>query len=473
MHDQLESFNLILFGITSNLSQIKIIPALYSFEEKGLFSESTQIIGIARKDWDRNQFENFIKESLINHKSIKYEDKTLSSLLKKMKYIQGNFNLNDSDAIYPQLTQFKGNNLFYLATYPNLYEQIFIGLKKYKLNLQDNGWSRVMIEKPIGTNWSSSMDLNKKIQDSFYESQIYRLDHYLGKETLQNILAFRFGNVFIQSLMSNQFVEQIQITAAESFGIGARGGYYDSMGALLDVGQNHLLQMLVVATMEAPESFTNDDVTKERIQILENLRPIPNSLVLGQYNGYLYEENIDPNSKTDTFFAFKTEIDNERWRGVPIFIRAGKKLKTDVTEISIVFKQSQNQIFNNFELESKPNILTFRIQPNEGIGMDMLFKKPGHKFQLTRDYMQFCYRNDQKPLDAYEKLLFDAIKGDATFFNDSPEVSAAWKFIDKLKAKNYSIQIYEPGSWGPELSNEMINNHGFSWIEPTENLCTI
>ncbi len=467
---KLEAFNLILFGMTSNLAQLKLIPALYSLEENNWLAEGTRMWGIARRDWDREAFSSFIRRVLQESKAIVVSEEVAGRLIARMSYIQGDFGDNQ---VYEQLQTIRGNKLLYLATYPDLYGEIFEGLAKSGLNKQEKGWSRLMIEKPIGRDLTTALALDRQLHEYFQESQIYRLDHYLGKETLQNILAFRFGNVFIQSLMSNEFVDHVQITAAEEFGIGQRAGYYDTMGALLDVGQNHLLQMLVVAMMEAPVKFGNDEVTRARVKVLESLKTFPDSLVLGQYNGYLYEDQVAADSKTDTFFAFKTEIDNERWRGVPIYVRGGKKLSRSVSEVAIVFRKPQDLVFGSYEMAQKPNVLTYRIQPNEGIGMEMLFKKPGHKFDVGRDYLQFCYKPGDKPMDAYVKLLFDAISGDATFFNDSPEVMAAWKFVDGLRNNTPRLEVYDPGSWGPEASDRLLARDGREWIEPSEALCRI
>lgn len=475
----MEAFNLVIFGITSNLAQLKLIPALYDLEKDGLLPDKTQVIGIGRKELTKTGFENYINQVFEtenknhNHATDK---KIFTSLFRKMHYLRGDF--NDS-SVYQNLKKYlreespsNNNRLFYLATYPNLYPVIFNQLKLHRLNRQGQGWVRLMIEKPIGYDLGSSLELDRILHRFFQEQQIYRLDHYLGKETIQNILVFRFSNTFLQPLMNRDFVDHIQITAAEEFGIGKRGGYYDSMGALRDVGQNHVLQMLVVATMEAPSEFTNRPVTDERIKILKSLVPNNNKIIFGQYNGYLYEENVNPLSKTDTFFALKTEINNARWKGVPIYIRAGKHLARSVAEISIVFKVPDVRLFKNHKLGNRPNVLTYRIQPNEGIGLEIVTKRPGYKFYLDRDYMQFCYKVDgNEPYNTYEKLIYDTISGDPTFFNDSPEVEAAWKFVDKLTPRVKKPYIYNPGSWGPEDANSLIEKDGRSWIEPSSVLC--
>jgi glucose-6-phosphate 1-dehydrogenase len=276
--------------------------------------------------------------------------------------------------------------------------------------------------------------------------------------------------------MNNQYVDHIQITASEDFGIGKRGGYYDSVGALKDVGQNHQLQMLAFATMDAPAEFANHEVTSERIKILQNLMADPSSVVFGQYQDYTQEENVDPTSQTETFYALKAEIDTPRWKGVPIYIRAGKKLKQTATEIAVVFKLSTNQLFKDQQAAMEPNVLFFRIQPNEGIVMRILTKKPGHGVELEPTYMQFCYRQDPTfhtfP-DPYEKLISDAIRGDQTFFNAGEEAEAQWAFIDPLSLSKPEVHSYEPGSWGPEAADRLIEKDGRKWLEPSEQFCVI
>lgn len=457
-------FVLIIFGITGNLSQIKLIPALYDIAEKNLLPEGTTIIGIARQPKTRAEFVEYIDQVLhLENKHHKHQIKkeVVKSLTSKMFYLDGT--LSDP-SFYENLKKHltHKNIIFYLATYPNLYETIFTNLKKSGLSSEKNGWTRLMIEKPIGTDLRSSKTLNKMILKYFSENQIYRLDHYLGKETLLNLLTFRFRNGIFEPLINKKFVDHIQITAAENFGIGARGSYFESVGALKDVGQNHLLQMLALATMDNPREFSNADITRERLKILKKLIPTPKKLVLGQYQGYTKEANVAPNSNVDTYFAFKTEIKNNRFKGVPIYIRGGKKLNRWVTEISIVFKAG--------------NILIYRVQPSEGIVLTIEVKKPGHDFVLEKEYMQFCYKidpNEHSLVDPYERLIFDAIRGDQTNFNDAQEVEAEWKFIDGLSKYLPNPLPYQAGSWGPKQADELLKKDGREWLEPSMEFCRI
>lgn len=471
-----KSLSLVIFGITGNLAQIKLIPVLYDMAEKDLLPENMSIIGIARKPMTDKEFQDYFHHVLhlanIHHQHEIKED-VFKKLCKKLRYISGNA---DDPELYNKLSSHHGNCIYYLATYPGLYKAIFDNLQKFGLNKQDGGWARLMIEKPIGHDLKSARELNHLLLKYFTEDQIYRLDHYLGKETLQNILTFRFANGIFEPLINKNYIDHIQIMATEDFGIGKRGGYYDQVGALKDVGQNHQLQMLAFATMDAPMEFSNKAVTSERIKILKSLRPIPQDIVFGQYKGYRKEENVDPNSNTDTYYALKTYIDNDRFKDVPIYIRAGKALRQTATEISIVFKSPGNRLFKDLHSEDKPNVLIYRIQPNEGIVFKILTKLPGHDLKLAPEYMQYCYRTDphmHNIPDPYERLIVDTIRGDQTFFNDAEEVEAQWEFIDPLADTHKKLAKYEPGSWGPKEADELIEKDGRSWLEPSMEFCRI
>lgn len=480
----MDSFALIIFGITSNLAQIKLLPALYDLAEKNLLPKEMTIIGIGRRQLSETEFKDFLHRSI--HTQSKHHshdvDHTISTtLINHFHYLSGHFEDagNTDENTYTRLKSLLEehgkdcqNHLYYLATYPNLYENIFHSLDKYDLNKNTEGWVRLMIEKPLGHDLKSAQDLDKLLHNYFSEKQIYRLDHYLGKETLQNILTFRFGNGIFEPLINRDHLDHIQITAAEDIGVGKRGGYYDAVGALKDVGQNHELQLIAAATMDAPREFTNPAVTKERIKILQNLVSMPDKLVFGQYSGYTSEENIAPNTKTETFFAIKTEINSSRFQGVPIYVRAGKKMPSYRTEINLVFKNPVNRLFTHLEMGDCPNVLTYRIFPNEGVGLQVVTKNPIHDWQLDQSRMEFCYPPEADRLpDAYEKLLYDALQGDQTFFNDAAEIEAEWAFTDKLLAKKPSPIIYEPNTWGPKEADKLIESDGRHWLIPSEDFC--
>ena len=477
----MDSFALVIFGITGNLAQIKLIPALYDMAEKGLLPKNMSVVGIARKVMNRDDFKKHFYDSLKTqniHHQHEIKEEVFKDLADRIHYIDGHL---DEPSFYKRLNEFldkKGykNRIYYLATYPDLYSHVFENLQKLGMNQQKSGWIRLMIEKPIGDNLKSAQSLNKLLLKYFKEDQIFRLDHYLGKETLQNILTFRFSNDIFEPMINKDYIDHIQITAAEEFGIGKRGGYYDLVGALKDVGQNHQLQMLAFATMDAPTEFKNEAVSKQRIKILENLKPMPEKIVFGQYEGYKNEPNVNPNSNTDTFYALKTYIDNDRFKGVPIYIRAGKKLKQYVTEISIVFKNPKNRLFRDTNLGDEPNVLIYRIQPNEGIVLKMLTKEPGHQVKVKPEYMQYCYRTDPHGHllpDPYERLLVDTIRGDHTFFNSAEEVEAQWAFTDPLSKVRGKPVIYKAGTWGPKEADKLLEDDSRAWLEPSMEFCRI
>lgn len=470
------SLALIIFGITGNLTQKYLIPALYDMEEKGSIPQNMKIIGIARKAMTKDKLEEYINQVLhqenIHHKhDIKTE--VFKKLFSRIQYKKGD--LNDPQLYLALKSSLQADNrIFYLATYPDLYQEVFNNLQKTGLSKQDHGWARVMVEKPIGTDLQSAKQINNLLGSYFSEDQIYRLDHYLAKETLQNILTFRFGNGIFEPLINKDYIDHIQITAIEDFGIGKRGGYYDNVGALKDVGQNHQLQMLAFATMDAPSQFSNQAVTKQRIKVLKSLVADTKKIIFGQYQGYKDEENVNPNSITDTFYALKTYLNNDRFKGVPIYIRGGKKLKQTATEISIVFKQPINRLFSHLDSGDQPNILIYRIAPNEGIILKILTKKPGQKIELEPEYMQFCYHQNPSGHylpDPYERILLDAIEGDQTFFNDAAEIEAQWEFIDSLTNLRDKPLIYQSGTWGPKEAQKLIEEDSRYWLPPSLEYC--
>ncbi len=511
------SFALIIFGITSNLAQIKLIPALYDMAESGVLPEDFQIIGTARSPMSHAEYLKYWGDVLHQenrHHAHQIDESVVKKLLTRVHYINGQL---DDPLFYDRLGQYLDeldgqnessrtrlllrNRIFYLATYPDLYHHIFENLHRSGLSQEKSGFVRLMIEKPIGKDETSARQLNKLLLKYFQESQIFRLDHYLGKETLQNILTFRFGNGIFEPMMNKDYIDHVQITAAEDFGVGKRGGYYDAVGALKDVGQNHQLQMIALSLMEAPSEFSNEAVTRERIKILEHLRPEPSKVVFGQYEGYTKEANVDANSLTDTFYAFRTEIDLPRYKGVPIYVRAGKKLAQTVTEIAVVFKTPTNRLLRHLDCGNEPNVLIYRIQPNEGIVLKVLVKKPGQKLELVPEFMQYCYKDPLPsrsgdsialargtlPLasakrhgdgvhylpDPYERLLLDAMTGDQTFFNDSAEVEAEWRFTDPLSDARRKLNLYKPGSWGPKEADKLLGMDGRCWLVPSMDFCRI
>jgi len=451
----MEKLNIVIFGVTGNLAEIKLIPALFELWKNKQIPENTSIFGLSHRNRTQEELWELMKRSLKNK-----DEKLVKIFWERFKFLSGDLSNNlVYEELKIELLKNKGNTIFYLATHPDLYEAIFEGLEGTKLNANSNGFIKVMIEKPIGNNLESAKKLNKLFGKYFKEEQIFRIDHYLAKETIQNILAFRFHNQIFETVWDKSNIDHIQITAAEDFGAELRNAYYDSVGALKDIGQNHVLQMLAFVVMERPLNFNNEGITAKRMEVFRNLVAVPQSLVLGQYENYSKSE-----IKTNTFFAFKTELKSGKFAGVPIYIRGGKKLAKTVAEISVVFKAEKGQL---------ANILIFRIQPYEGIILEMAVKKPGQEMKCEKGTMQFCYHQLGKLNDAYERLLIDAINGEQTFFNDAVEVEAQWKFIDDLKSDDHKVNNYAPGTWGPEAANELIKKDGREWLKPSEDLCRI
>jgi glucose-6-phosphate 1-dehydrogenase len=384
----MQDFSFVIFGFTSNLAQLKIIPALYDLEEKGLLSPDTKIIGIGRKDIDVGKFVNEVLHTQNRHHLHKIKLEIQSRLIERTIYLQEDFEKKDGP-LYGKLKKISGNILYYLATYPNLYTKIFQSLKDNSLNDQDEGWVRIMIEKPIGNDLVTAKDLDNLLGEYFEENQIFRVDHYLGKEVLRKI----FG-----SGVKSKGAERVEIVISENFGIGKRGIYYDATGALIDMGQNHLLQMLAAVTAKSAKR-------EDRAEVLETLKSEPKNIIFGQYEGYLKEENVSPVSVTDTFFTLKTEMKKGPWKGIPTYLSSGKKLNKNEAKIVIYYKDSGPKVFKISPLPSP------------------------EKF------------------DPYERLILDAAAGDQTYFNSQREIEASWKFIDKLSGKSDSPFIYKPGSY--------------------------
>jgi len=474
----MQSFALVIFGITGNLSQIKLLPALYDLEHAKLLPENMQIIGVGRLIMSPEEFKQFILRTLAlpnRHHTHTINIDTVNTLVKRFRYVAGDFT---DEAVYTQLnriftkTPSCKNRMYYLATYPDLYATIFEHMQRHSLNDSSCGWIRIMIEKPIGSDEKSAKDLNALMARYYRQEQIFRLDHYLGKETIQNILAFRFANGIFEPLMNADYIDHIQVTAAEDFGIGQRGGYYDSVGALKDVGQNHLLQMIAIATMDAPGHFSNDDVTKSRVQAIRRLTADPSQVIFGQYEGYQKEKGVSVNSNTDTFVAFKTYASKGPFAQIPIYVRAGKMLSQTVTEISIVFNVGTKRLFTKTPKGLDPNVLIYRVQPNEGIVMRMLTKNPGREFSLDHSYMQFCYHTITPDLpDPYLRLFTDALHGDQTFFVGAEESEAEWAFSDPLSGNRTTPFMYKAGSWGPIEADQLMAKDNRSWLVPSPVFC--
>ncbi len=401
----MEPFNLVIFGFSGNLTQLKIIPALYDLEAKGMLSPDTRIIGIGRKDIEVKKYIPEVLAAPNRHHQHKIESIYSEKLISKTSYIREDIS-KDREEVYKKLTTLNGNTLYYLATFPDLYQDIFVKLKKYKLNKNNSGWTKILIEKPIGQDYASAKKLNLLLSEYFSEDQIFRVDHYLGKDDLQK--------VFNEKIQSNG-VDHIQISVLEDFGIGKRAGYYDVTGALVDMGQNHLLQMLAAVTKEEP-------TLKGREGVLSNLVADSKNIIFGQYEGYLNEENVNKNSTTDTYFALKTTLNNGEFKNIPIYLRSGKKLSKSEARMTIVNKDGR--------------IKTWLIK-SDGTG---------------------------NKLDPYEKLIIESVAGNQIFFNSANEIEFSWKFIDALRNKNIKPFVYKLGTDGPKEAGDLIKKDGREWV---------
>lgn len=474
--DNLDPAFLVVFGLTGDLAKKKLLPALYYLAKENLLPEAFKIIGISRRKVSVDELLAEV-ELCISEKDKVCDPATLKKLRDMIHMRQ--VNLTDAQG-YKDLLDYLNqeedkcgkhmNRLYYLSIPPQVYGPVvrLLGEAGHNASCQHGAAStRLLIEKPFGYDLKSAKELISDISQQYGDFQVYRIDHYLAKETVQNILTFRFSNPVFEALWDRRFIQHIQITAAETIGIEGRAGFYDQTGALRDLVQSHLLQLLALTTMEKPRSQSSRDIHIAKLRLLKSIRPpAPNKVareaVRGQYVGYRTETG-DGSSNTETYAALKLSIDNKRWKGVPMFIRTGKNLAEKATEITIVFKQPK-------ERHTLPNMLTFRLQPNEGITFDVLAKKPGLKAETQQVTMQFDYHSSFESLhpDAYERVLIDGLRGDKTLFSTAEEVLAAWKALDNVVnawvQNDENLQPYEPGSWGPLEADLLLAEHGGMWV---------
>ncbi|MEK7090006.1 MAG: glucose-6-phosphate dehydrogenase, partial [Patescibacteria group bacterium] len=435
---------LVIFGATGDLAEKKLIPALLDLFTKDLLSERFRILGISRRLKDSQDFRKFARE-VIQKKKHSHSKSIIETFLGTLSYFPGELQdketykkISEELAVADKQLGQCSNKLFYLAVSPAFYDSIFQNLHDSGLSIScsgEAGWTRVLVEKPFGNDLETAKLLDRKLGLLFDEDQIFRIDHYLAKETLQNILAFRFSNSLFEPIWNRGFIKRIDIKLLEADGIGGRGAFYDGVGALRAVGQNHLLQMRAFVAMEDPKSLYAATVRITRARILEMLRPIDignmkRLVSRGQYKEYKAEENVNPNSQTETHFKIGVYIDNDRWQGVPFVLESGKKMKGNLTEISVYFKESEP--FSNLPEDEKEcqNVLKFHIQPKEGISVVFWAKKPGFKMELEPRELSFEYgksKDDAALPDAYERILYDCINGDQTLFASTEEVEAAWR----------------------------------------------
>lgn len=480
---------IVIFGASGDLTHRKLIPALYNLYKIGRLSENFSVLGVARSDLNDETFREKMREALIHNEETTPE--TLDAFCSHLYYQA----VNTSDAqdygkLVPRLDDLHdkyktcGNTLYYMSTPPSLYGVIPECLAAHGLNTEEYGWKRIIVEKPFGYDEKTAQALDVQIHHFFEEHQIYRIDHYLGKETVQNLLVLRFSNGWFEPLWNRNFIDYVEITGAESIGVEERGGYYDGSGAMRDMFQNHLLQVLAMVAMEPPAIINANSMRDEVAKVMHSLRPLTaedmeHNLVLGQYtaaeingkmeNGYLEEKGVPADSRTETYIALRCEIENWRWAGVPFYVRTGKRLPARVTEIVIHFKTTPHPVFSQNAPENK---LIIRIQPDEAISMRFGLKKPGAGFEAKEVSMDFRYADlaGAQVLTAYERLLLDAMKGDATLFARTDAVHAAWKFVQPIldyKANGGRIHEYEAGTWGPVAADKLIAKQGKVWRKPT------
>jgi len=491
LHPINQSLTFFLIGATGDLSRHKILKAIYTLYQDGLLPADFKLVGVARANYSHEEFHQFIKDSIQPQDGEKWN-----------KFCQGVFFVSGDVAqpqVYEQLKawhaaqNYCGNHLWYVATLPSLYLSIIRHLKQFKLSQTDCGWTKFMLEKPFGTDLASARMLDTELLQVFGEDQLYRIDHFLAKETVQNLLIFRFANGLFEHLWSNQFIDHIQINACEALGVTGRESFYDATGTIRDVFQNHVLQMMATVMMEAPASLSAEDIRAERKKVLNALRPLDannleNSVAFGQYQagtlngenvvGYTEEDKIPADSKTETAVALRCLVDTPRWQGVPIYIRAGKRLKESVTEISIQFKEPPDALFTAAHLVEKANVLTLRIGPNEGVVVRLFVKKPGLKLELEEVPMQFCYKNtfQMDLVEAYVKLIYDGVQSDPTLFPNAEGIESAWQFVqpllDFMAKPDFTVEPYPAGSWGPAGFDRLVAQDGRAWIQPSIEICS-
>ena len=476
---------LVIFGASGDLTQRKLFPALYSLAYRRLLPERFAVVGVARTQQTDAQFEALMKEAVKRHARDPFVQGVWDTLTSGLRYVPADFAdeaaEDELDRVVGELEQRKGldgNRVYYLAIPPQAFE---VSVNEIGERQDHDGWTRVIVEKPFGHDAASAQRLSDVLHEWFREDQIFRIDHYLGKETVQNMLALRFANGIFEPVWNRQFIDHVQITVAESMGIEGRAGFYESAGAIRDVFQNHLLQLLALTAMEPPIDFTADAVRTEKVKALRSLHtPGPKSIVRGQYGpgwveaqevrGYRDEEGVAGGSLTETYIAAKLYVDNWRWADTPFYVRAGKRLARRETTIAIQFQRAPHPPFEAIAGDGlRPNVLLIHVQPDEGVSLAIGAKVPGAGMSIRTVHMDFLYGGAFREglPEAYERLILDAMLGDATLFTREDEVDEQWKLVDAIvgawERDRPTFPDYAAGTWGPRAADELLQRDGRSW----------
>lgn len=488
---------LVIFGVTGDLSRKKLMPAVYDLANRGLLPPGFALVGFARRDWQDQDFAEVVHEAVKQYARTPFREETWKQLLQGIRFVSGEF--GDADA-FRRLRETvekldtergtMGNHAFYLSIPPRDFPIVAKQLKESGLvddkSTNPDAWRRVVIEKPFGSDLQTARELNSALEVAFPADSIFRIDHYLGKETVQNILALRFANELYEPLWNANYVDHVQITMAEDIGVGGRAGYYDGIGAARDVIQNHLLQLLALTAMEEPISMEASDLRSEKEKVLAAVRlpaDLSTATARGQYGGgwqggtevtgFLDEDGMNPESTTETYAAVKLEIATRRWAGVPFYLRTGKRLGRRVTEIAVVFKRAPQHLFQrNQTLELGQNALVIRVQPDEGVTIRFGSKVPGAANEVRDVTMDFGYGHafTESSPEAYERLILDVLLGDPPLFPRHQEVELSWKILDPVEeywaAEGGPLEQYSPGSWGPPSADELLARDGRVWRRP-------